>query len=1163
MRKQDSEEGPESSLELEMAGLHIKPGDRIGAYVYERPIGEGGMAHVVLARDPNHREVALKILKASRFKTGLPRFRREFRALSRIHHPNVIRVESYGDLYSHPFIAMEYVEGLDLHQTIRNFVEMENFDERWRRCEELLIDICRALDHVHQRGLVHRDLKPSNILINPEGRAKLTDFGIVKDLDPKQDAHRTGTLVGTWAYTSPEQIAGRPLDHRSDLYSLGVILFAMLTSRRPFAAKDMAGYRKAHLEIEPPRARDIIPLIPEHLDTICHRLLQKSPQDRFQSAREILYQLEQLEEHPSPGLEHWRPPLVGRDRELETLFDAVAALTRGEGCFVSIEGPEGTGCSRMLEAISERATAIGLPFHRLKTTKGTGMESLLTLSKEIHLELGSRSPARLSSALAEWHLQSAQLGDLAWRLLDGLVDALKLILDDGPRLLLFDDFHMASPREVELMSNLIRVLLGEERPLFLAWSIKTEALSPELNRLLNSDRLGVVPLRMQLSPLSARAILQMIESLIGSGEKAKVLARRLHKETEGNALFVSQFLASLIQHGILVPGLKGRMQLTVDAEELATGHLEFPPGIRQLAETRIQTLSPGELRIMQALAVSGRELEFELLLEVLDEEEDQVLDRIDLMLTSGVVRERRHGDFLYHEVSHRILSDYVYRKLDPDHRSLLHRRLARALEDRFATNPTAIELVGDHYRHAGEAGKAYRYLVAAAARMYSRSLPTEAWEISGRAAAIEDLARVDLDKPDLDDSRIRLLRTRASLLYGHGEWVQCHQTLDALRKVTIESGNAWATVRARIELGRVLMRMEEIDAGQQWLDKALRQARKLKDREGVVEALCAMAGTAWEMADLDRCARLSEEGLVLAVGDAMLRLRAELLIASTAVQAFRGQFAHAAAGMEEAESIFRDLGQKSHRCITLCNLGELLIWQGELPGARLRIEEAYRLSKELDYRLGYLSAIRLRGEIYMEVGRYERAGRQLKRALEVAVDLSLNQDIIALRYTLAVLHATLDEPQEAEGHISVARALANKRDPEQFAPALMALQGWACAKTGDSADARRMFQMAESTLAQLPAQRACQVLLTCARGLEAMGERDEAERMATMAAGTAASRGLRLRNLEARLLLSEITEDAEAATAWQTEARGLVRAFLEELDARSAEAFRHRFKELV
>src|SRR5678816_2034767 len=192
---------------LEMGGVIIHPGSRIGNYVFVREIGSGGMARVLLAKDPAGQLVALKVLRKSRFKTGLARFRREFRALSRINHPNVIRVEAYGDLYGHPYIAMEYIEGPDLHTLIRSFRGWDD-TKRWRRVEEILVDLCRALAAIHRRGLVHRDLKPSNVLITRDGVCKLTDFGIVKDLDPSADPHMSTTQAGTWAHASPEQISG-------------------------------------------------------------------------------------------------------------------------------------------------------------------------------------------------------------------------------------------------------------------------------------------------------------------------------------------------------------------------------------------------------------------------------------------------------------------------------------------------------------------------------------------------------------------------------------------------------------------------------------------------------------------------------------------------------------------------------------------------------------------------------------------------------------------------------------------------------------------------------------------------------------------------------------------------------------------------------------------
>jgi serine/threonine-protein kinase len=131
-----------------MGGVVLEPGDRIGPYVYQRPLATGGMAIVLLARDPGGEPVALKVLKSHRLGTGLGRFRREFRALSRMAHENVIRVDAYGDIHGHPYIAMELVEGSDLHMEIRALRDLPPL-ERWAKVERLLIDLLRALAHIH------------------------------------------------------------------------------------------------------------------------------------------------------------------------------------------------------------------------------------------------------------------------------------------------------------------------------------------------------------------------------------------------------------------------------------------------------------------------------------------------------------------------------------------------------------------------------------------------------------------------------------------------------------------------------------------------------------------------------------------------------------------------------------------------------------------------------------------------------------------------------------------------------------------------------------------------------------------------------------------------------------------------------------------------------
>ena len=163
---------------LTMGGVALSPGARIGNYIFIREIGSGGMARVLLVKDPSGELSALKILRRNRFKSGIGRFSREFKALSRIHHENVISVLAFGDLFGHPYFAMEYVDGTDLHTQIRQFRTWSD-TRRYERAENVLQQLCQALEAIHKCGMVHRDLKPSNILVAKDGTCKLTDFGIV------------------------------------------------------------------------------------------------------------------------------------------------------------------------------------------------------------------------------------------------------------------------------------------------------------------------------------------------------------------------------------------------------------------------------------------------------------------------------------------------------------------------------------------------------------------------------------------------------------------------------------------------------------------------------------------------------------------------------------------------------------------------------------------------------------------------------------------------------------------------------------------------------------------------------------------------------------------------------------------------------------------------
>ncbi len=209
-------------------------GQKVGPFQIENEIGSGAMGQVYLARYiKNGQKVAIKVMAAGlRNATAQARFQREAEVLQQLNHPNIVRFYVVSEFEGAPYYAMEFVEGEPLDSLLERRGKLP-----WDDVVEIGKQICAALQHAHQQGIIHRDLKPSNLMIMKDGTVKLTDFGIAKDLDVAQ-LTATNNTVGTAAYMSPEQCRGeRNLTHKSDLYSLGVVLYELLVGAKPFEAE--------------------------------------------------------------------------------------------------------------------------------------------------------------------------------------------------------------------------------------------------------------------------------------------------------------------------------------------------------------------------------------------------------------------------------------------------------------------------------------------------------------------------------------------------------------------------------------------------------------------------------------------------------------------------------------------------------------------------------------------------------------------------------------------------------------------------------------------------------------------------------------------------------------------------------------------------------------
>src|SRR3954470_16724135 len=240
-------------------------GERISdRYELLELVGTGGMSSVYKAHDTLlDRNVALKILHPH--YTGdeeyVERFRRGARAVARLSHPNIVTVIDRGEESGRQFIVFEYVDGENLKELLER-----NGRLPVRRAIELALEIARALAFAHQQGLVHRDVKPQNVLLNGDGEAKVTDFGIARSLDVQHGMTQTGTVLGTSDYIAPEQAQGQRVDEHTDVYSLGVVVYELLTGEVPFSGDNFVAMAMKHINEAPPSVATLRPEVPPRLD---------------------------------------------------------------------------------------------------------------------------------------------------------------------------------------------------------------------------------------------------------------------------------------------------------------------------------------------------------------------------------------------------------------------------------------------------------------------------------------------------------------------------------------------------------------------------------------------------------------------------------------------------------------------------------------------------------------------------------------------------------------------------------------------------------------------------------------------------------------------------------------------------------------------------------
>jgi len=726
-------------------------------------------------RTGTNAQVALKTVRSTSGQ-HLTALRREIRALGQLRHPGVVEIVDHGVADGLPWYAMRLLVGSTLADRLS--LVAPSSDSRlggWSSSRmppaleptqpdasaitrarlgieqaapdlpELLAvirSVCTTLAYVHGSGFVHRDLKPSNIFIDQQGAAVLVDFGIVSHFASsrtKESVNATGHVAGSVPYMSPEQVRGELADARSDLYSLGCILYECLTGRPPFSRGSSLEVMNGHLwaDVIPPS--ELVPSVPSELDELTLQLLRKNPKERIGYADVVASTLAPFCADARPDSVAapsylYRASFVRRDGQHDVLERHLKDLVRGRGGMVLLGGESGVGKTRSATELASAAQR-----QRVVVTAGecapAGMDpehdealmpfrSVLQAMADFCYEAGPNfvegvvgnrglllaqlEPTFRGLPLGPRQLaaQSPRAESAAKRLLDAVCDTLLAFAQQQPMLVVLDDLHWADDLSLALLDALRERV--REVPLLILGTFRGPELSGAFQRLLDAEHVEHV----EVTRLTREQVAVMAAEMLGVAQMPPSLLEHVYERSEGVAFYVSEYLMAEIARGVLSRNSRGEWSLGSDWSRDSTRPL--PPGrVREQFLGRVHGLSPVPHALVTLAAVFGREVRSEWLRLAAGLGDDDFNDAVQQLRQQLVFDDAGDAMLRFH---HEQLRLFVYESTSPQELMARHAQVAAVLErssQEEAGERASSQLLAYHLSRAEQRVSAARHFARA------------------------------------------------------------------------------------------------------------------------------------------------------------------------------------------------------------------------------------------------------------------------------------------------------------------------------------------------------------------------------------------------------------------------------------------------------------------
>ncbi|MCA1602554.1 MAG: protein kinase, partial [Acidobacteria bacterium] len=736
----------------------LQPGQTLIHYRIVNKIGQGGMGEVYRAEDMKlGRHVAIKLLPAAatQDEKAKRRFLQEARSASVLNHPNIVTIYSIDESDGLDFIVMEYVEGRTLKATV------EQRPLELSRLFDVGSQVADALAAAHGVGLIHRDIKSSNILITPGGQAKMLDFGLAKMIRSLREIDKEastmteltdpGQIIGTVAYMSPEQTRGESLDFRTDIFSLGCVLYEAAIGRLPFAGLSLLSILHEIAVTDPPLPSAIRLDLPREFDFVIERALAKDKERRYSSASELADALRGLKSPVSESLsaptmaesseaESEPEAFVGREPEMKRLEGLLRQSIAGSGRVVFITGEPGIGKTTLADEFLRRARQEhpALIFCRGRCVEqyGTG-EAYLPFLDALGPLLSSPGRERIAAVLRTYAptwclqlpsafvssgaleaLQRETIGANKERMLREMGDVLGALAASTPLVLLLEDLHWADPSSIDLLRHLCQriggqrlLVIGTFRP------ADVELSNHPLKNYKVEMRAHNLCEEIALALLSQEHISGYLDACFAPNDFPRELSALIERKTEGHPLFATNLVQYLAERGDIA---KANEHWTL-VRPLSEMDLEAPESVRSMIRKKIETLGEEDRRALQYASVEGEEFTSTVLARLLGvddmdlEERLDALDKVHHLIETISEDELPDGALtMRYRFAHALYQNVLYGDLISKRRMLLHRQIAEQLvQDYGKQAPRIASQLAMHFERGRSFDRAVDYLIQA------------------------------------------------------------------------------------------------------------------------------------------------------------------------------------------------------------------------------------------------------------------------------------------------------------------------------------------------------------------------------------------------------------------------------------------------------------------